>query len=245
MREPWIYCPTLQVGQLALDDAEARHALRSLRLRPGDRVTVFDGCGRLGSGVIQTGRAGGGQAAVLVESEQGVPPPARTLTLIVAACKGPRLEWLAEKCTELGVSRLLLTEFERSVVHTGPQHVTRLRRTAIEACKQCRRAWLPQIEAGLSLADAVVAAADAALLVAHPTADAPRLATWLNQQASALSHVATVVGPEGGLSPAELDRLRSAGGQLVRIAEHILRVETAALAVAATWAGLAACGHEQ
>jgi hypothetical protein len=75
----------------------------------------------------------------------------RTLTLLVAACKGPRLDFLVEKCTELGVTRLVLTEFTRGVVHIGRRHAEKLRRTAIAAGKQCGRSWLPEIEAEMDL----------------------------------------------------------------------------------------------
>jgi 16S rRNA (uracil1498-N3)-methyltransferase len=158
------------------------------------------------------------------------------LTLVVPGCKGARLDWLIEKATELGVSRFILAEFERTVVHTRPQHGRKLERTAIAACKQCHRAWLPQIQSGVALGQAVQAVADAALLVAHLSGDAPPLAKWLAAHHSTTANLAVVIGPEGGLAPAELDALMAAGGQLVCLAEHTLRVETAALAVAACWA---------
>ncbi len=165
VHEPWLFCPDLRTGPLVIDDTEARHALGSLRLRAGDALTLFDGRGHIARAALaihesptaaarahQSKRRQG--AAVVVESISDVPAQDRTLTLLVAACKGPRLDWLIEKCTELGVTRIVLTEFARSVVHTGPQHTEKLRRTAIEACKQCGRAWLPLIETGVTLANA-------------------------------------------------------------------------------------------
>lgn len=161
--------------------------------------------------------------------------PARSLTLIVPGCKGARLDWLIEKVTELGVDRVVLAEFEHSAVHSGPQHVERLRRTAIAACKQSRRACLPAIEAGLPLAEAL-ATVGGALAIAHLDAEAIWLAEWLRLPVARVPTVATVIGPEGGLSIGEVAQLRAAGGQMVRLAEHVLRIETAAVAVAANWA---------
>jgi 16S rRNA (uracil1498-N3)-methyltransferase len=240
MRESWLYCPTLQPGRNSLSASESQHAAQSLRLRPSDTVTLFDGLGHVGRGVLVSDPPAAARPArsrqrkapaVLVDAVETVPPPARTLTLIVPGCKGPRLDWLIEKGTELGVSRFILADFERSVVHVGPQHVGKLARTAIEACKQCHRARLPQIETVGSLAEALRAVAGETLLVAHMDAHAPTFA-----QKSGPPHLAVAIGPEGGLSPPELDALRAAGGQVVRLAEHVLRVETAALTVAAQWA---------
>lgn len=169
-----------------------------------------------------------------IEAIEEVSRPRAELTLIVAACKGPRLDWLIEKCTELGVSRIVLAEFERSVVRCGPRHVEKLRRTAIEASKQCRRAWLPEIAAGLSLAEAVAPCDGIPLLIAHPEPSAAALPDWLARHASERK-LSAVVGPEGGLTPTEIVFLRSAGAVEVRLAETVLRVETAAAAIAACW----------
>ena len=245
MREPWLYCPTLRPGPLTLADSEARHAAQSLRLRAGDAVTLFDGNGHLGRGAIKAPSTAASKTnrrqplTLLVETIQAIPRSPRELTLIVPGCKGTRLDWLIEKGTELGVSRFILIEFEHSVVHVGPQHLRKLERTAIEACKQCQRAWLPQIEAGGTLVAAIAAVSDATLLVAHLDPDAPALARWLSAHHPAATRLAAVIGPEGGLSATEIDALRIAHGQIVQLAAHVLRVETAALAVAACWAAVA------
>lgn len=174
-----------------------------------------------------------------VNEVRQAPAPTRSVSLVVAACKGPRLDWLVEKITELGVSRLILTDFDHSVVRVGPQHLDRLNRVALETCKQCRRAWRPRLELAPSPLDAAAARRDAALLVAHRQDEAPPLGVWLAQHGQAATDCVAVVGPEGGLSLHELDALRHAGGKFVRLGEHVLRVETAALAVAATWANYA------
>lgn len=176
-------------------------------------------------------------AEVIIERIEEIPRPVRELTLIVGGCKGERLDWLVEKCTELGVTRIVLAEFERSIVHVGETHVEKLRRGAIEACKQCKRAWLPEIDAGAALMTAVQAAQGrgAALLVAEPDPAAPMLAAWLASRGKAAREAAIVVGPEGGLTTDETRRLHDVGAVSVRLAEHILRVETAAIAAAAIW----------
>ena len=253
---PRFYCPQLASREVALDPAEAQHALRSLRLRPGDALTLFDGRGRVARAVLKADppSASGSNSAsmgrpprrrppravAMIESISELPPPQPALTLIVAACKGPRLDWLMEKCTELGIARLVLAEFVHSVVHVRPQHLSKLRRITIEACKQCGRAWLPELEAGIELAAAArAAAARGELFIADPADTAPRLGCRLAQHRPNFGHVAVVIGPEGGIAPEELALLADVGGQPVRLAKNILRVETACLAVAAVWADLA------
>lgn len=286
MGTPWAYCADLHAGDITLDASEARHVRGSLRLRAGDALTLFDGRGHLGHGrvaALPAARGGPGRRRmefrVHVAALQAVPPPAAVLALIVAACKGPRLGWMVEKCTELGVGRIVLAEFERSVVHTTAGHAARLAPTAISACKQAGRAWLPELAAGVPLAEAVAGRGPGALVVAHRSSDALPFVHWLAElfgRASGLrssgerpdrngyqaarpgdglrsggsvagssarevacpsppNTLTAVVGPEGGLTDGELAGLRAAGGQLILLGEHTLRVETAAIAIAAGW----------
>jgi len=240
--EPRFFCADLAPGLVQLDQDQAKHALHSLRLRPGESVTLFDGCGRVAHGVLEDEPPAGRPkhrpttATVRIERVLAVPAPSRTLTLMTAACKGDRLDWLVEKCTELDVTRIILTEFERSVVRPGKRRVVKLRRRAVEACKQCRRVWLPKIESGVPLAWALGRVEHAALLVAHPDREAPLIGHWLHSHAASNADLAVVVGPAGGISDSELEMVASADAEPVRVADNILRVETAAVSIAANWA---------
>jgi len=253
MSTPRFYSEELDPGLIRLDQSESRHALQSLRLQPGDEVILIDGRGRLAHGILQaedvaddqrkTRRRGTPRsrlAHVAVEHVLCEPPPERTLTLIVAACKGPRLTWMVEKLTELGTTRITITHFERSVVRVGEVHARKLRRTAIEAAKQAQRVWLPEIASEITLQAALVDLPPGPLLVAHPRDDAPALSTLLAGHGTRHAHCTAVVGPEGGLTDAELALLANGHGELVRLSSTILRVETAALSVAANWAASAA-----
>ena len=291
MSLPRFYHEPLRPGELTLEPAEARHAAGARRLGAGDQVELFDGQGQVAIATLlptEARRARSGALRVLVSEVSRAPPPSAQLTLIVAACKGPRLTWMVEKCTELGVARILLADFERSVVRVGEAHLDKLRRTAIEACKQCRRAWLPELAgagpwsgpwtavpacqaepwtagAPAGQADPWTAGAPARqtqewtagalacfsqpLIVATPDPQARPLGQCLRMAAqgretSASSAapgggspwgVRVVVGPEGGLSERELERLRAVGAIPARLSPNILRVETAAICVAAAW----------
>jgi 16S rRNA (uracil1498-N3)-methyltransferase len=248
MSTPRFYCTDLTPGLVTLDASESRHALQSLRLRPGEEAILFDGRGRVAHGVFRLAHVSdtpsarrrakpkSDRATLAVERVLCEPPPVRTLALIVAGCKGPRLTWMVEKLTELGTNRIVLAEFERSVVRVGPAHAVKLRRTALAAAKQSCRIWLPDITCGLDLLDAISDAAPSKLLVAHPLDEGPPLLGRLHAHDLSDDHVTAVVGPEGGLSEGELAMVREAGGELVRLAPTILRVETAAISLAANWA---------
>lgn len=219
-------------------------------MRAGDAVLLLDGRGRCGRGRIaplDAGRRGGKSArkagvCIEVETIETVPPPSRRVRIWTAAPKGDRLDWLIEKCTELGVFEIRFVAFDRSVAGPG-EAASRWSRTAIEACKQSGRAWLPRLSAGATLDDALTealsgalsAAAGATLLLADPARENPWLAQRLADPPAA--DVVVIVGPEGGLTETERGRLLAAGAVAVRLAEPILRIETAAIAAAAVAAG--------
>lgn len=158
--------------------------------------------------------------------------PERERIVFAALPKGSRLDLLAEKGTELGMTRLVPVEFERSVRESMP--VERLKRLAEQAASQSGRFRLPVFDDGISFdeligrvaphrADAGIeyllldpaGASASALMAATRARDVPR---------------AIIVGPEGGLSPGETVALTEAGARPVHVADGILRIETAVLA---------------
>ncbi len=248
MRTPRFFCPHVAPPRIELDDGEARHARLSLRLRPGDSLEVFDGCGGLALGRVAAderpagaaGRKAAGQTLTVdVERVRRDPPPTPALTLMVGGCKGDRLLWLIEKCTELGVAGFVLVAFERSVVLPGAGHIEKLRRAALEACKQCGRTWLPKIDSAGSLDAALERIAPGnELLIADPDAAGhePLAAVLRRMRGAESGGAAALIGPEGGFSADENVRILRHGAVAVRLGEHVLRVETAAVALAAAWA---------
>lgn len=199
---------------------EAAHA-RARRLAEGDRVALFDGSGREATArVLRCGRS---TLSARVE-EVRIREPEEGLALLVAAVRLERLSWIAEKATELGVSRIGIVVGERSQAFraTAPA-IERLERIVREAAKQCGRAVWPRVEGPLSLAAALSDSRAGNRLFLDPAGDA--FPASISGSATAL-----LVGPEGGWSDAERDAAREGGWSSIALPAGRLRTETAALA---------------
>ncbi len=205
------------LGAPALGDGDRRHLERSLRLRPGDPLTVSDG-----SGAWRAARFG-----QIIEPDGPAVTEARAgprLVIGFAPVKGDRSDLVVQKLTELGIDVIVPVSTARTVVRWGPDRVAkqldRHRRIAREAAMQSRNPWLPTIEPLTELAEFV--AAEPAVAMADP-AGLP-----LGPE-----HPVLAIGPEGGFAPHELE-----GRPSVRLPGRILRTETAAIvagALAASW----------
>ncbi|NCY02903.1 MAG: 16S rRNA (uracil(1498)-N(3))-methyltransferase [Planctomycetia bacterium] len=216
-------------GRAVLVGDEARHLTRVLRARVGDGIVVFDGAGSAWPArVTAIGRD-------RVELATGAPAataaaPVRPVTLAVALPKGDRQKWMVEKLTELGTARLVPLATARGVAEATDAARARLERVVIEACKQCGRDRLLEIDPGLTLGQLVAEIpTGTALLIAHP--DGTPLDTVAVPPTT--TAIIALVGPEGGFSDEELATAEQAGARRVSLGPHILRVETAAIALAA------------
>jgi 16S rRNA (uracil1498-N3)-methyltransferase len=214
-------------GRAVLVGDEARHLARVMRCTVGDEVVVFDG----------SGTAWRGRVASIARDEVGLdlgeamtdPRPTRVpLTLAVALPKGERQKWLVEKLTELGVDRLVPLATVRGVAEATPAAVERLSRGVIEACKQCGRDALMQIGGPKSITEVVGDAGSGTVLLVADRDGIP-----LEEIATEGNRVVALVGPEGGLTEGEIATVEAAGGRRVSLGPHVLRVETAAIALAA------------
>ncbi len=215
-------------GAVTLSPEEARHASAARRLRVGDAVTLFDGAGVEGQGHISASGRGG--VCVAVEHLSHRPPDAAVqVTLATALPKGPRQDLLVEKCTELGVHAIWPMRCARSIVKPSGSRLHKLRRTAIEACKQSQRCWVPEIAEPLEFAEVLDRASgfDCSWL-AHPEAGRSAPGT-------AAGSALIAIGPEGGFDDHELQAAAAAGMTTFALGATRLRIETAAIAALAQW----------
>jgi 16S rRNA (uracil1498-N3)-methyltransferase len=163
--------------------------------------------------------------------------PDQTLTLAVAVPKGERADWMVEKLSELCVWRFIPLSTDRGIVRPGGLNkVDRWRRIAIESAKQSRRAGVMQIESLVSTQEALAAAQSS--WYCSTAADAKPIAEALHGRPPTPG-LSIFVGPEGGWSPQEITQFQQASATPVGLTQTILRVETAAIAVAT----MIACGR--
>ena len=201
------------------------HHLRVRRAEDGESAEVRDGEGLTGLGRLV--QAGKGWDVDVITADRASRPA--ELTLAVGAGDRERFTWVVEKATELGVTSVIPLETERTAgvaSRVRVQHLERLRRHALEAVKQSGAAWATQVEEPLSIGEL-----SARPLVGHGwVADADGAAVPAVVGKAPLT---VVIGPEGGLTEDELERLCGAGYAAVRLGPHTLRFETAAIAAAA------------
>lgn len=229
MSERFFLAAEPEGDRAVLTGDEARHVSRVLRARAGDAVVVFAGtAAEWPARIVRIGRDEVDLELGAVRHDPPRTGPRRTLA--VALPKGERQKWLVEKLTELGVDRLVPLVTLRGVAEATESARTRLGRTVVEACKQCGRNTLLEIAAPLRMADLLAAAGPGSrTVVADP--GAPPLAAVM--VAGTATEIVGLVGPEGGFAPEELAAAVAAGAARASLAAHVLRVETAAVALAA------------
>lgn len=221
----------LSLGQHELPEAQAHYIGRVLRHAAGDAVQLFDGSGLeyLGE-LIEVGKK-----AVRVELREQLAGQAESplrIHLGQGLSRGERMDWAIQKATELGVGEITPIVSERCEVRLkderADKRLAHWRQVAISACEQCRRSVLPMIHAPITLAEWQAHVQAELKLVLHPVA-AP-----LESHARPHS-LAFLIGPEGGLSEAEVAQAKATGFHAARLGPRVLRTETApvvALAVA-------------
>ena len=232
---PRFYIPPFawNPDRLALDASEAHHAVDVLRMKAGDRATVFNGEGAEAEvELVKVGKQG---VEIRKLTLQKAAPLRCRITLGQAVPKGKNMELIIEKATELGAAGIAPLLSERTVVrgteddHVRKQH--KWQRVAVEACKQCGQNWLPRVQKPLS-PKAFFESGQAfdLMLVASLQSDALALKSVLAESAAKKpANVLILVGPEGDFTPAEMSLIKSAGCRPVTLGPIILRTETAAL----------------
>lgn len=218
-------------SEVRLVGDEAHHLLHVMRARAGSEVTVFDGSGYEYRCIVR--EAGRREALLEVVARREVhrEPPV-DLHVAVALPKGERQAWLVEKLSELGAVRLIPIQTAHGVVLPGPQTVARLRRVAVQSAKQCGRTRLLEIATPQPWQVAASSLPARAIgMIAHPTSSQPAAELLAERPLPAQAYVA--VGPEGGWSDRELAMATQFGWHRICLGPRILRVETAAVALAA------------
>ncbi|MEO8165618.1 MAG: 16S rRNA (uracil(1498)-N(3))-methyltransferase [Betaproteobacteria bacterium] len=219
-------------SEVRLNADAAHHAIRVLRLAVGEPVVLFDGYG--GEFEAHITRIDRGQMSVKTGAHRDIERESRLqLVLIQGLSSGDRMDITLQKAVELGVVTMQPVATERSVMKLKDERAQRRREhwqnLVISACEQCGRNRVPEVLPVLDFTDWLVQLSVAApdnetRLLLSPAADL---------QLKALqppTRMLLLIGPEGGLSPVEMQLAQSRGFRPVRLGPRVLRTETAALA---------------
>lgn len=210
--------------RVSLTGPEARHAVTVSRQAAGESILIGNGAGLVITGTVES--AAPTELVVVVDDVAEHPRATPSVFLVQALAKGDRDELAVQAATELGVDGVVPWQASRSISRWEGAKVAkgRDRWTAIvrEASKQSLRAWMPDVLDVVSTRQLAALASGARMLVLEPTAE-KRLSEleWDERD------LVLVVGPEGGISPAELDLLANAGAETVCLGREVLRTSTA------------------
>lgn len=231
MSGPRFFVPLPLAAGLELDlPADAANHLRVLRLQPGQRLSVFNGeGGEYAAELVLLERR-----RALVRLDQHRPREAESplaITLLQGISKGERMDFTIQKAVELGVSAILPVFTERSVVQLNGERLEKReqhwRGVATAACEQCGRNRVPAILPAAPLPQAWALATADQRVVLDPLGDR-RL-----RDIPAAGSLALLIGPEGGLTEAEVAAAAERGFSRLRLGPRILRTETAGIAALA------------
>lgn len=220
---------------IVLPEKPAHHASRVLRMREGDCAVLFDGKGNEAEAILHF-FADRTEAQIQTVRQSLTESPLKTV-LIQALVSQEKLDWILEKATELGVSKIIVVPAERSVTKLDEKRLAKRllqwKNTTLSACEQCARSLLPEVAYSPSLKSALSDNKSERNFILAPGArDSLKLTD--------IQSVTFAVGPEGGFSQTEIEMAQSLGYECALLGPRVLRTETAglaALAVAQTLAG--------
>jgi 16S rRNA (uracil1498-N3)-methyltransferase len=216
---------------IVLPSDESRHAIKVMRLSPGSEIQVVDGQGRWYLATIVDVRRGV-VTATIVRSEDDVGEPSYELTIALGLLRNAgRFETFLEKAVELGVSRVIPLETDRT--QTDRLNRNRCERVMIAGLKQSMRSRLPSVNDIQSFEKVVGASVQGVVrLVAHEMASASDSLLASSDLIKSADRVVILIGPEGGFTDTEIELAKENGWKQVSLGESRLRTETAAIAAA-------------
>ncbi len=221
---------SVQSQQLRLDQTEARHAFAARRLTAGSQVRILNGQGVIATAEIL--RLDKRNFEASIKEVKSFPRPTRRVLVATAIPKVERQRFMIESLTQLGVGVIIPLLSERSAQRNHGKNLTKWARYSVEAVKQSINPWLPEIQEPQDL-DAVFAITDSnmhwAKWLATPEVSDSREDGMKSRDDS--DHI-VLVGPEGGFTAEELADIKAHSFEGLRLSEHILRTETAAISAA-------------
>jgi 16S rRNA (uracil1498-N3)-methyltransferase len=229
----YFYTPPslIKAKSLSIQSEELHHLSKVLRKKVGETIIVVDGEEHAYKAILESISKSAAECKIL-QTFHRFNEPDIEVKLAFALLKNPsRVDFLVEKCTELGAREFIPMGTERTIVSKA--HTERLQKIALSAMKQCGRSYLPRIHSLMSILDALAYLKDCeGRFIMHEMAsegNAARRKTILQCRS-----VGVLVGPEGGFTEEEVQAAQSAGFVPVSLGPRRLRSETAAIAAVNT-----------
>lgn len=221
------YIPPAAWSEKTLPDEEVSHALRVLRIREGEQIEFFNGEGKVAHAVVE--EISKKSFTFKVEEEWETRPISPEVHLYQAVPKGKNMELIIQKAVELGVSEIhpIITQNTIAISDQPDKKRDKWQKTALEACKQCKQAFLPIVHLPVNLKDLPAFSEDLKVIGAL-TEEAVSLKEILEKE-DVPEKVALAIGPEGDFTSEELTFFQTQGFLPATLGSLTLRAETAAL----------------
>ncbi len=216
-------------GLVHLNAEDAHHAQRVLRMKVGEEAQIFCDQRRYTAQIASMDEG----VTLRIQEELPSTEAALRITLYQGLPKADKMELITQKAVELGADRVVPVAMSRCVVQLnakdGAKKQERWQKIAREACKQSGRCMMMPVDAPISFKELLRRLPNhAAAIVPWEDAQGYSLRSF-HQENPNVRDVAIVIGPEGGMSPEEIDQMKAAGCQSVTLGPRILRTETAGL----------------
>ncbi|MEN6390284.1 MAG: 16S rRNA (uracil(1498)-N(3))-methyltransferase [Syntrophomonas sp.] len=219
-----------------LDAAQTRHIQVVLRLLPGEIIGLFDGRGSEYKARLED-LEGACYTTRLLSQEQQSREPGLRLYLVQSLAKGDKMDFIVQKAVEIGIYGIYPVESERSIVSLSPERaakkVERWQSIAREACKQCKRSYIPPVYPVQSLKQYISNCGQHQDILLYEDSQTRGLKELLRDPGLSWGdEMGIIIGPEGGFTPEEVRAARDRGIQAGGLGPRILRTETAGLVAA-------------
>jgi len=226
----------IKENTVCIDQEEARHIEKVLRLTTGDIVVCFDGTGREYQ-VRLEGRENGILTGEIIHTGLRESEPALKLYLAQGIAKGEKMDTIIQKSVEIGVTAIYPVSCERSVVRLAgdktEKKVHRWQTIAREACKQCRRNLIPEVMPVMNFTSLLEKIGDKPAIMLYENEDTNSLKALLQgEQFTGAKEIFILIGPEGGFSDSEVLAASRQGIVTASLGPRIQRTETAGLVAA-------------
>ena len=228
------FVPQLYNEEMYIEGVDARHISKVLRMQPGAQLQIVsdDGVSAVAEiTAIDSERVTVRCLEKLAESHE----PRVKLVLAQGLAKGEKMDFIIQKAVEMGAYSVIPVAMEHSVVRLdgakAAKKVERWQKIAESAAKQSKRDIIPEVQPVQSMGEMLAKCECQTKIIAYECEDRLSLKAALRagEAAGGISELLLIIGPEGGISEAELEQARQAGAVPVSLGRRILRAETAGL----------------